>query len=54
MSDPFESADGEAAGFLGQSPEFWRHLAEFGAKLVEKRNAKPAGPDWLAITREFG
>lgn len=53
MSDPFKS-DGEVAGFLGQSPEFWRHLAEFGAKLAEKRNAKPAGPDWLAITREFG
>lgn len=44
MGDPFsfDGADPNAAGFLGQSPQFWRDLAAFGGNLAGAANARTA------------
>lgn len=44
VGDPFDfsNADPNAAGFLGQSPQWWQHLAMFGGNLAadaSQRNA---------------
>lgn len=50
MNDPFETLDrinaewDEIPGYLGQSPKFWQHLADFGGDLAEKEK----GPElWV-------